>query len=198
MRCSWGRVINLIYGKRDITELLVSGVLFVDGIEKDNIRENGIDLRIGYDFCKMRNTPIPFDPRNPGRPEDFYECGRASEFILINPNEHVLLHTIEYIEMPEHLMGFLNIKSTYSRLGLSIPPTIVDAGFKGQLTIHVYGSSFPVKLYVGDAVFYMVLAELRTPVEKYGGNYGGQVGVVLPRLFRRGGLEGGEHDVKNS
>ena len=104
---------------------------------------------------------------------------------IINPHEHVLLYTIEYLNLPEDIMGFVNLRSTFARTGLIVPPTIVDANFEGQLTIEVVGSEFPVKINVGDRFLHVVFAKLTSPVEKpYIGKYQGQTGVQLP-LFKK-------------
>jgi dCTP deaminase len=61
---------------------------------------------------------------------EFYEIEEGDSF-LIRPREHVLLHTMEYIKLPLDLMGFVNLRSSYARIGLTIPPTIIDANFEG-------------------------------------------------------------------
>ena len=80
-------------------------------------------------------------------------------------------------------MAFVELRSTYARLGLFIPPTIVDANFEGQLTIELVGGPFPVKLYKGDRFLHIIFAKLTSQVEKpYMGKYQGQRGVTLPKL----------------
>jgi len=65
--------------------------------------------------------------------------------------------------------------------------TVVDAGFKGQIVIEVVGSAFPVKLYAGDRFLHLVLVRLSSPAQKpYSGNYQGQKGVRLPKIFDSG------------
>ncbi len=124
-----------------------------------------------------------FDPRSPGDPGDYYECGEADE-IIVPPREHVLLHTLEYVRLPSDLAGLVNLRSTWARTGIYIPATVVDAGFEGQLTIEVVGSAFPVKLYPGDRFLHLVLVKLQTPANKpYRGDYKGQRGVKLPKFF---------------
>jgi dCTP deaminase len=83
--------------------------------------------------------------------------------------------------MPMDLMGFVQLRSTYARLGLALPPTIIDANFSGQLTLEVLGGSFPVKIYAGDRFCHIIFAKLTSPVEKpYIGKYQLQRGVTLP------------------
>ena len=97
----------------------------------------------------------------------------------------MLLHTLEYLRLPSYIAGLVNLRSTWARTGIYIPATIVDAGFEGQLTIEVVGSSFPVKLYPGDRFLHLVLVKLGTPTSKpYNGAYRGQTGVRLPKFFR--------------
>jgi dCTP deaminase len=43
--------------------------------------------------------------------------------------------------MPEDVVGLANLRSTLARLGLVIPPTVVDAGFEGNITIEVVNES---------------------------------------------------------
>ncbi|MEB3860046.1 MAG: dCTP deaminase [Desulfurococcales archaeon] len=173
----------MILSDRDILALARVGDLIVDPLEREIVRENGLDLRLGRAYCRFKPSGKVFDPRNPGDPEDFYECGESDQ-IIVSPREHVLLHTIEYLRLPPYLAGLVNLRSTWARLGIYIPSTIVDAGFEGQLTIEVVGSSFPVKLYPGDRFLHLVLVKLGTPaMNPYRGEYMGQKGVRLPKFF---------------
>jgi len=79
-------------------------------------------------------------------------------------------------------MAFVNLRSSFARLGLLIPPTIVDAGFEGQLTIELIGSSFPVKLKKGTRFLHLIFDRTLTPVEyPYRSKYQGQRGVTLTK-----------------
>ena len=177
----------MILSDRDIRVLIRAGELRVEPLSQDTIRENGLDLRVGPEYCILRESTVPLDPRNPGDPGEYYECGRAGEAILIPPRTPVLLHTLEYIELPGYVAGLVNLRSTWARTGLYIPATVVDAGFAGELTIEIIGSSFPVKLPVGERFLHLVLVKTWTPAEKpYKGEYKGQRGVRLPKYFARG------------
>jgi dCTP deaminase len=174
----------LILSDRDIRALIALGDLLVDPLRDDTIRENGLDLRLGRGYCRFIETNKVLDLRNPGDPSDFYECGEDDK-IIVKPYEHVLLHTEEYIKLPDYIAGLVNLRSTFARLGLYIPSTVVDAGFEGQLTIEVIGSSFPIRLYAGERFLHLVLVKLSSPAAKpYAGEYTGQRGVRLPKIFR--------------
>lgn len=174
----------MILSDWDIRVLLKAGELTVDPLDEEVIRENGLDLRLGRGYCRFKPSDRIFDPRSPSSYRDFYDCGEADE-IVVYPKEHVLLHTIEYVKLPSYLAGLVNLRSTWARTGIYVPPTIVDAGFEGQLTIEIVGSSFPVKLYPGDRFLHLVLVKLGTPTTKpYKGEYTKQTGVRLPKFFK--------------
>jgi len=66
-------------------------------------------------------------------------------------------------------MGFVNLRSSYARIGLSFPPTII-------------GGSFPIKLYAKDRFCHIVLAKLTSDSVSYRGVYLGQKGVTYPKF----------------
>ncbi len=173
----------MILGDRDILGLLKLGDLVVEPFSRELVRENGLDLRLGRGYCRFRPTGRVLDPRSPGDPGEFYECGEADE-IVVGAGEHVLLHTLEYVRLPEYIAGLVNLRSTWARTGIYIPPTVVDAGFEGQIVIEVVGSGFPVKLYSGDRFLHLVLVRMNSPAKHpYQGQYKGQTGVRLPKFF---------------
>ena len=171
---------NLILSDFDLWAYIKGGRLIIEPFDESIVRENGLDLRIGRMVARMKKTDKPLDTRNTEKIEEFYIIEEGEDFI-IRPHEHVLLHTLEYIKLPVDLMGFVNLRSSYARVGLTIPPTIIDANFEGELTIELVGGDFPVKLYSGDRFLHVVFAKLSSAVEKpYQGRYQGQRGVRLP------------------
>ena len=170
----------MILGDRDLKYYLEKGWIKIVPFSEEIVRENGIDLRISSQFARLKKTERVFDTTE--KIENFYETVNSND-IIIYPHEHILMTTMEYIELPNDVMAFVNLRSTFARLGLSIPPTIVDAGFKGQLTIEVVGSEFPIKLESGQRFLHLIFARTLTPVEKpYNGKYQGQENVTLPRF----------------
>jgi dCTP deaminase len=83
------------------------------------------------------------------------------------------------------LMAFCQLRSTFSRAGVSIPPTVVDAGFEGILTIQISGGPFPVRIPVKTRFLYLVFAELKTPLMiGYDGKYKHDNAVSPPKKDR--------------
>ncbi len=170
----------MILSDFDLWAYIKGGRLIIEPFDESIVRENGVDLRIGRMVARMKKIDKPLDTRNTEKIEEFYTIEEGEDFIIW-PHEHLLLHTLEYIKLPVDLMGFVNLRSSYARVGLIIPPTIIDANFEGELTIELVGGDFPVKLYSGDRFLHVVFAKLSSAVEKpYQGRYQGQRGVRLP------------------
>ncbi len=161
---------NYISGKR----------LVIEPLFEDTIRENGVDLRLGSQIARLRSSKHIFDTRAVVDYERFYAMDEGADFLL-KADEKVLVTTLERVKLPSDLMGFVQLRSSFARTGLLLPPTIIDAGFDGNITIEVRGTSFPVRLYTGQRFAHIVFSKLTTPLEKpYSGKYQGQIGVKLP------------------
>lgn len=168
----------------DLTWYLKSGRLVIEPYDEEIVRENGIDLRIGGEVARLKPLSKVLDTRDitDEQVSEFYEILSGDEFVIY-PNEKILLTTLEYVKLPNDIMGFVELRSSFARLGLSIPPTIIDAGFEGNVTLEVHGSVFPIKLYKGQRFAHVIFSKTLNPVLKpYRGKYQGQRGVTLPKF----------------
>lgn len=170
----------MILSDFDLRAYVSSGRLRVEPFSEEIVRENGLDLRLGRGVCELVPGGDPLDPYEQD-PSERYRCYEA-EKLLISPGSRYLLHTVEHVGLPEELVGFVELRSTLARLGLVIPPTMVDGGFEGQLTIELLPSVFPIVLRPGTRFLHLILAKASTPVTRpYRGKYQGQKGVTLPK-----------------
>lgn len=173
----------MILSKNDLLKAINEGYLIVNPFNEEIVRENGIDLRIGNEIAILLNNPEPLDPDNIANYDlrEYYKIVKIDKGFVLQPYMKVLVSTLEYIKMPNDVAGFVELRSTFARLGLSIPPTIVDAGFEGQLTLEVHGGAFPVLLKKGMRFAHVVFMKLLSKTEPYRGRYQGQRGVTLPK-----------------
>lgn len=172
----------MILGDRDLKYYLEKKYIDIVPMHKESIRENGVDLRIGGEIARFKKTAKVFDPDADKDAKDFFVKEKGKSF-TIQPHEHVLMVTREKIRLPHDVMAFVNLRSSFARLGLFVPPTIVDAGFEGELTIEIIGSEFPVKLPRGTRFLHLIFAKTLSPVERpYDGKYQRQMGVTLPKM----------------
>ena len=165
----------------DLRAYIEKGRLKIENFHPDIIRENGIDFRLNNEFAVLKDTDKTFDLRNPPKElSEFYIHQKADSFV-IQRRETVLVSTIEYIKMPDDLMGQCNLRSTWARLGISIAPTIIDASWEGRLTIALHATRFPVRIFKGDRFLHAIFNKLTSPVQqRYSGKYQGQKVIALP------------------
>ena len=177
----------MILSDRTIKELIDKGVLKVDPFEESQVQCSSLDLRLGGEFARYRETEL-IDVR-----EGVHRVDRVdvNEYIDIQPKEFLLATTVEYIKLPSHITAFVEGRSSLGRLGLFIENAgWVDAGFEGQITLELYNAnSVPIRLYVGMRVCQLVFAELdKIPENVYSGKYKGQRGVTPSRIELDGDL----------
>ncbi|MEM1521412.1 MAG: dCTP deaminase [Thermofilaceae archaeon] len=167
----------------EIRRLIEKGLLMVDPLSSECIRENGIDLRIGDEIAVLLNNPVPLDPDKLREVNlnEYYKVMKLDSGFVLQPYMKVLVSTLEYVKMPDDVAGLIELRSTFARLGLSIPPTVIDAGFEGQITLEVHGGAFPVLLRKGMRFAHVVFYRVEGEPIPYRGRYQGQRGVTLPR-----------------
>jgi dCTP deaminase len=172
----------MILSAADLERELKQGTLLIEPLSKDTIRENGVDLRLACEVTRLiKHDSMPLDIQSP-KNDDFYSKETNLRDFVISPGEKVLVSTVEKVTLPNHLMAFCQLRSTFARAGISIPPTVADAGFSGNLTIQLSGSLFPVKIPVKTRFLHLIFGELRTPLTKgYNGKYQNDNGVALPK-----------------
>ena len=98
---------------------------------KINVRESFFldpklgSRRIGYAFRKLERDTSP----------------QGGEYFTLPAGYHALGTSIERLSLPRHVTGLVMGKSTYTRLGLVLNATPVEAGWSGHLTLSFYNSS---------------------------------------------------------
>src|SRR5260370_33990424 len=92
---------------------------------------SGRDLKLYIDTGKLMIAPVT--------PEQFQQNGidLILEEISFMTHPFWLGCTREVMELPDDLMAFVELRSSWARQGFFLPPTIVDAGFKANLTLEM-------------------------------------------------------------
>ena len=145
----------MILSRVDLEKEVNSGELaFEPPIEANQWGEASIDLRLGFDFTKINEVKgatfsvasglaaiggSKIYTKRKLRPKD--EFGKPETFVL-EPNEFILALTYEYIKMPNHLVGLVEGRSTYARVGLSMHQTApwIQPGWSGHITLEIRNS----------------------------------------------------------
>ena len=176
----------MILSDFDLESLINEKRLVVKPFDKEIIRENGLDLRISNEVAvhnPKRDSKFLIDPSDSKTLKDEYVMKKMPKGIIILPSTQVLLSTLEFVGLPDNLVGFVELRSTWARHGLLVPPTIIDAGFAGTVTLEVFNSSrFPIllrpKVRFAHVIFATTLNRVRNA---YKGTYLNQKGIKLPK-----------------
>ncbi len=179
----------MILSDFDLSNLIRSKRLIIRPFSKEIIRENGLDLRLADEIAVESDLGKDFvlDPSNAEHLKREYTLKKGQKMLVLPPMKHVLLSTVEHLELPDNLIGFVELRSTWARHGLLMPPTIIDAGFKGTITIEVYntnahGIGLPPNVGFAHVVF---AATLNKVENAYKGFYSGQKGVQTPKAIKK-------------
>jgi dCTP deaminase len=154
---------HMLLSDREIKQRLASRSLIIEPLEPGQIQPNGVDLRVGDSFYDL---------------EEGKEVN-ATEF-TIRPGATVLVTSLERVRFPPDLAGLISLRSTYARRGLLIPPTVIDSGYEGVLTLAVRGGPHPLTLKRGEAIWYLLILQTRPVREPYKGRYQGARGLTKP------------------
>lgn len=127
-------------------------------LQEEQIGEVAVDFRLGTDFLMSfqgRNSAI--DVSNYDSPEPsssyFQETRRlVGSSFLFHPLQTVLCSTLEYIKLPPDISVSLTMRSSYSRLGLSVS-SFLQPGYCGCISMELTNvNNIPVKISVGARI----------------------------------------------
>lgn len=108
------------------------------------------------------------------------EYGR---FVILPPHSFVLGHTVEFVNMPEDVLGICFDKSTYARIGgIQTNVTPIEPEWNGQITLEIR-NTLPcfTRLYVGEGIIQTIFIKGERPAVTYAdkeGKYQGQMNIT--------------------
>lgn len=173
----------------------------VEPLTVEQVQPASIDLRLGSDFKKLvpdrewagpnRLEKRVIDTADDTEPK--YEEFEADKVVL-EPGDCVLGTTKEYVNLPPHLLGEVEGRSSVGRLFVEVHKTagIIDPGFEGCITLEIENcGTNPVVLHKGQRVCQVVITRLNKPAkEPYGmkedSKYQRQEGAVASKLSEDG------------
>ena len=165
----------MILSKPEIRRRLDSGRLSIDPVPSDSrIGAVSIDLRLGRKFTSFKEGGLPEHiPVIRVRPSlfgsmDLWTHEEVDTFD-IEPRGFVLAQTLERVALPNDLMGLVEGRSSWARVGLSVHLTApkIDPGFNGTITLEIANMG-PAKVQLvaeEDEPAQLMLFELREPLD---------------------------------
>jgi len=144
----------------------------IKNYSEESVRENGYDLRI----CGGRALKLRGNAFLPEKPSDYEEV-EFDDQVELEPLNTYLFESCEELEMPNDLIALVTLRSTLARNGIVAPPTVIDAGYRGKITISLT-AVHRVKLAKGMRTNHLIFLSLDEPtIKPYNGKYSG--GVML-------------------
>jgi dCTP deaminase len=152
----------MILSKNDIRQAVAAREIeFTPELEPTQWGEASVDLRLGFQFTKFKDTPgltisVADGLRTIGSLglwvtktlKEFDEFGHRETFELA-PGQLVLALTHESIRVPPNLIGLVEGRSTYARVGLSMHQTApwIQPGWSGPIVLEIANhGGFTIKL----------------------------------------------------
>jgi len=152
----------LILSKPDIKAYIKKGKLrFQPVIPESNIAQVSVDLRLGRKFSVMKKLPNHitsiYVDSSLWEAEYLWDHFEQDEYTL-HPGKFVLARTLEEVTIPGDLVGLVEGRSSWARVGITIHVTApkIDPGFSGSITLEMFNFS-PAKV--------TLRAELDTPAQ---------------------------------
>ena len=144
----------------------------------------GYDLRCSDEFKIFTNIKgATADPKNFS--EDNFVTVKGEPSILIPPNSFALSSSHEFFKMPRNVTGLVTAKSTYARCGLGTPPTVLEAGWHGNLVLEFSNhTSNSIRLYANSGAAQILFFQGEQPEISYAerkGKYQNQMGIQLAK-----------------
>ncbi|RJQ36302.1 dCTP deaminase [Candidatus Microgenomates bacterium] len=179
----------MVLSDRDLKKLLLNGHIKISPAPdlKTQLSSCSIDLRLGNNFRVFDHSRHAFiDPFSKNGTADFTKEIKIEddEPFIIQPSDFVLGTTLEYVEIPDDLVGRLEGRSSIGRLGIVIHSTAsqIDPGWRGNIALEIANmGKMPVALYPNMRICSLSFEMLSTPTEnpyykKKNAKYAGQRG----------------------
>jgi dCTP deaminase len=184
----------------DIEAALESGhIKLTPQPETKSISGISVDLRLANHFRVFSNNSVPFLDLSGEREQLNKEIDQVmgKEIIIegddaffIHPGELVLGSTLESVEIPDDLVGWLDGRSSLARLGLMVHVTAgrIDPGWKGQVVLEFYNlGKMPLALKPEMIICALSFETLSSPAKRpylsrENAKYKNQQGAISSRM----------------
>ncbi len=137
-----------------------------------------VDLRLADSFRVFSNNSAPYLDLSGDRDELGRNIDRImskeiqiaeGDSLFIHPGELVLGSTLEAVDIPDDLVGWLDGRSSLARLGLMVHVTAgrIDPGWQGQVVLEFYNNGkMPLALRPGMIICALSFEMLSSPAKR--------------------------------
>jgi dCTP deaminase len=159
----------MILSDKDIKGLLRDGTIRIEPLEEEQIGPASVDLTLSDEWHLFKEELMEetIDLSERGFQESFDVI--RNESIVLAPMQLCLAKTKEKITLPADIMGNLEGRSKYARMGLIIHITsaLVQPGSSNHQVLEIVNlAPFPVKLHAGMRISQVVFERLESGTTK--------------------------------
>jgi dCTP deaminase len=159
----------MVLSDRDIVELMASGKLLIEPFSGEQLGPASVDLTLSGKFWKFKKRYLgrSVDLRR----IDFNEATEPldCESLELAPGEMCLGLTEERLTLPPDIMGHLEGRSRFARMGLAVHVTssLVQPGSDNRQVLEIVNlSPFRLVLHKGMRISQVVFERLESPTGK--------------------------------
>lgn len=143
----------------------------------------------GYDITSNNQFKL-IDPRcgltiDPKSADERVFTEQRTDRLLVPPGSFFLAHTKEYFRMPKDVTALVFNKSTYARVGMMCFPTVIEAGWEGEIVLEYANlTALPSYFYANEGCAQLIFIRgnpCKTPYDQTR-KYQGQRGITLARM----------------
>jgi dCTP deaminase len=159
-----------------IGEITRGTIMIEPRLDPEQIRQASIDLRLGNVFRIFEKSDQPIAIREATNYQDFTKEIIAEE-ITLHPQETVLGVTVEKITLPNNMVGWLEGRSRFARLGLliHISAGLIQPGVSNKQVLEITNLSPNVMtLFAGEKICQLAFQRTEGSAN-YEGQFEGQV-----------------------
>ncbi len=159
----------MILSDMDIRRMLGAGTLKIRPLAKDQVGPASVDLTLSDEWLFFRDV-------YEGRVVDLSKTGFRQAFrmkkaksVTLATGQMCLGRTVERLTLPPDVMGKLEGRSRYARMGLIIHITsaLVQPGSDNHQVLEIVNlAPFPVKLHAGMRISQVVFEEMKSGTTK--------------------------------
>jgi len=186
---------NINFNERLYEKQISKRIVVTPIITETQINNGVVDLRLGTEFILTRKTAFAnldiYEKSLEANIKQYQEkiTINISKSLILHPNQFILGSTLEYIKLPNDIMGYIIGRSSWGRLGLVIATaTLINPGFAGVITLELTNlGEVPISLYPGLRIAQLSLHQCSFKLEESSlklGKYFGSTGPSFSEVHR--------------
>lgn len=146
----------VILSDETIRNKILDNEIYVHPLPEDiQFQPSSLDLRLDYMFKAYKQNQIPVVDTH----SHHMDLDKSTETtilkyrhdpFIVQPNDFILAQTLEKIRIPYNIVGVVEGRSSFGRLGLAVHVTAgyIDPGFEGKITLEIKNlNNIPLAIY---------------------------------------------------